>query len=179
MKMSRGVGTNRITLRMPDYLRNVLKKESDEKVLPLNAVINRILTKHIVFDMRMDALPSVTISQMLLSKVISELDSDQKTNASQQGPLTVKKLFTKLNLKYNIQNVVDEYFSMLGKYCGWFTFHFEINKNHYRLVFESDLGQDWMTFLTSYVREILKSLKVHIELEQTDDSVLVFEFVKV
>ena len=176
--MARGEGTNRITLRLPESILKKLKTESDEKVLPLNAIINRILTKHVMFDMRINKLSGIITPQDLLSNIIDKLDETQKEELAQQGPQIVKKLFTMLNVQYNVKNVIEDYFIMLGTYCGWYKFHVDSENNHYRLIFESDLGKEWITFLSLYVNCILKPLKVHVENEFIDDSTLVLEFVK-
>ena len=46
--MSRLDKSNRITLRLPSNILQVLKKESEKRDLPLNAIINRILSKNII-----------------------------------------------------------------------------------------------------------------------------------
>jgi len=80
IKMTRGEETNRITLRLPESILKKLRKESDEKILPLNAIINRILTKHVMFDMRINKLSGITTPQDLLSNIIDKLDETQKRN---------------------------------------------------------------------------------------------------
>lgn len=176
--MTRGEGTNRITLRLPESILKKLKKESDERVLPLNAIINRILTKHVMFDMRINKLSGITTPQDLLSNIIDKLDETQKEELALQGPQIVKKLFRMLNVKYNVQNVIDDYFIMLGTYCGWYKFHVDSENNQHRLIFESDLGKEWIAFLSMYVNGILKSLRVDIVNEFIDDSALIIEFIK-
>jgi hypothetical protein len=176
--MGRREETNRITLRLPQSILQVLKKESDERILPLNAIINRILTKHVMFDMRINKLSNISTHQDFLSLIIEKLDKFQKEELAEHGPQMVKKYFTLLDLEYTIPNVIDEYFSMLGKYCGWYKFHCELDHNRYRLIFESKLGKEWLMFLSLYVGSILRSLRVHIDKEWTDDSILVIEFIK-
>jgi len=83
-----------------------------------------------------------------------------------------------LNLQYTIQNVIDDYFIMLGTYCGWYKFHADADHNKYRLIFESDLGKEWIKFLSLYVNCILESLRVNVVNEFVDDSALIIEFVK-
>ena len=175
MKTLMGMGKHRLTLRLPDAVVEQLKKESEEKVLPVNAIINRILTKYVIYETRMNSLTHISLPQALFSNLISQLDESQKEKITEQSSHLVQKLFTMLNIEYNLRNVIDEYFFMLSSCCGWYTFHSEKNYDKYRLVFESKMGIKWIQFLSQYIKNILQSLKVNIINESIDDSILVFE----
>jgi hypothetical protein len=68
---------------------------------------------------------------------------------------------------------------MLGEYCGGYTFHCDVDKNNnYRLIFESDLGKEWMVFFIFIHMLNLKITKrVHINKQFIVDSVLVMELI--
>jgi len=168
--------TKRITLRIPDNILEILKNESDKRVLPLNALIGRVLANYVNFDMNKNILSTITMSQLLFSKIVHRLDESEKKELSLQGPKTVKKLFALLNLEYNLPNVIENYFAVVGTYCGWYTFDHYSDKNQYRLVFKSEFDEEWISFLTLYLRTILQSLNVKIENEKIHDSVIIFEF---
>jgi hypothetical protein len=170
--------TCRITVRLSNRVLQDLKKESDKKVLPLSSTINRILSNYVIFDINKNIIPTVTMSQSLLSKLVKYLDQSEKAELVEQGPKTVMKLFAMLNLEFTLQNVIDNYFTIVGRYCGWYNFNYYFKNNHYRLVFQTDIRQEWIKFLSLYLKNILKSLKVRIEKETINDSVIVFEFVK-
>lgn len=169
----------RTTIRLPNDTLKVLKDEASKKDISLNTIITRILHKYIHCDMRMNALPSITMSQALFSIILEKLNTSQKEEAAKQGIQTVKNVFTILGIEYNLQNVLDEYFTIQGKYCDWFTFHYEKDENHFRLVFETDLGTEWLKFLRLYVHAILHSLKINVDNDSTADSVMIFEITNV
>ena len=169
--------TNRVTLRLPNNILQVLKKESEKRDLPLNAVINRILCKNVIFDMKMNVLPTITMSQALFSKILSKLDEKNQKEIVLYGPKSVKQLFTLLNLDYNLASLLENHFLIMDKYCGWYTFYSDVQGNNYRLVFESDLGPDWIQFLRLYVTSILNSLRISNIDVKIEGSVLVFEFI--
>jgi len=169
--------TNRITLRLPSSILQVLKKESEKHDLPLNAIISRILSKNVIFDMKMNVLPTITMSQALFSKIMAKLDEKNQKEIVLYVPKSVKHLFALLNLNYDLKNIVENHFIIMDKYCGWYNFHYDIKGNNYRLVFESDLGPDWIQFLRLYITSILHSLRIdHIDVK-IEGSVLVFEFI--
>lgn len=153
-----------------------LKEESSKKDISLNTLVMQILRKSIQFDMRMNALPNITLSQPLFLKILEKLDLSQKEEVAKQGLQMVKNLFAILGIEYNVQNIIDEYFTILGRYCGWYTFHYTRDENCYRLVFETEYGSEWIEFLRLYLLTILNSLKICVNNKSIADSVMIFEF---
>jgi len=170
--------TSRVTLRLPNNILQVLQKESEKRDLPLNAIINRILSKNVIFDMKMNVLPTITMSQALFSKILAKLDETNQREIVLYVPKSVKQLFTLLNLNYDLTSVLENHFEIMDKYCGWYTFHYDVKGNHYRLVFESDLGPDWVQFLRLYITSILYSLRIGNIDVKIEGAVLVFDFDK-
>jgi len=158
--------SKRITLRIPENILKILKNESDKRVLPLNALIGRILANYVNFDMNKNILATITMSQLLFSKIVNKLNESEKNELVLQGPKTVKQLFALLNLEYNLPNVIENYFAVVEKYCGWYSFDHYSDKNQYRLVFKSELDEEWIKFLSLYIRTLLKSLTVKIKNEK-------------
>jgi len=170
--------TNRVTLRLPNNILESLKIESEKRDLPLNVIITGILSKNVIFDMKFNVLPTITMSQTLFSKIMIKLDEKNQREIVLYVPKSVKHLFTLLNLNYDLASIIENHFVIMDKYAGWYTFHHDVKGNNYRLVFESDLGPDWIQFLRLYITSILNSLRIsHIDI-QIEGSVLVFEFIK-
>ena len=168
---------NRVTLRLPNNILESLKKESEKHDLPLNAVITRILSKNVIFDMKFNVLPTITMSQTLFSKIMTKLDEKNQREIVLYVPKSVKQLFTVLDLNYNLASIIENHFLIMDKYCGWYAFHNNVKGDNYRLVFESDLGPDWIQFLRLYITSILNSLRISNIDVKIENSVLVFEFV--
>jgi len=170
--------TNRITLRLPNSVLNALKKEAETKDLPLNALVTKMLNKIVSFDMQLDAMPTIIMSHVLFTKIIDKIDEASMKEIAREGPNIIKTLFTILGFRYDLDNVINNYLVTLGKYCGWYKFIPEITRNHYRLVFEIQLGSKWTKFVVAYVKNILESLMINIDDESINDKVIVFEFTK-
>jgi hypothetical protein len=168
--------TNRITLRLPNSILEKLKKEAERKDIPLNATITRILSKTTTYDIEFNAIPTITMSHVLFSKIINSIDDVTLEKIADEGPDMIRKLFTIIGIEYELDQIIQSYFVMFSKYCGWFKFNYEINQTKYRFVFETPLGAKWTKFLIMYVRNILDSLKIHIDTESIHDNVILFEF---
>jgi len=172
------ITTQRLTIRLPTPLLDRLKKESDKKDLPVNALINRALVKVILREEQINTLPNILIPNILFEKVIDELDNNSLEKMANMGPNIVKKFFMIQNQRLTLENVISNYFSVLSKYCGWFTFHHEKLVDKYRLVFESSLGLKWSRFLFNYIRNILNVTESSNINGYFDDDVIVFEIAK-
>ena len=169
--------SNRITLRLPNNILHSLTKESEKRDLPLNAIITRILSKNVTFDMKFNVLPTITMSQALFSKIMSKLEEKNQREIVLYVPKSVKQLFALLNLNYDLTSIIENHFVIMDKYCGWYTFHYDVKEDNYRLIFESELGPDWVQFLRLYITSILNSLRISNIYVKIESSVLVFEFV--
>jgi hypothetical protein len=176
--MSKRITTERLTLRIPSHLLNSIKKESDKKDLPVNALINRALVKAFLYEGQMNVLPRIWISHILFGKIIEEIDDNSIEKIAEIGSDIVKKYFTIQNQTLTLDNVITNYFSLLSKYCNWFTFNSERISNKYRLVFEAHINSKWSLFLFHYIKSILSMIEVSIVNESRDDNVLVFEVLK-
>lgn len=171
-------GADRITLRLPMRVSSPLKKEADRRDLPLNALITKILYKNVSFDMQINALPSVTISDFLFSRMIDKVPNTDLEEIAKEGPDAIRKLFAIQGIEYKLDEIIENHFVMMSKYCGWFSFTNNVKNDRYRLIFETQLGLKWMQFLLSYVANILESLQIHIDNKSIHENVLVFNFTK-
>lgn len=167
--------TNRITLRLPTNILEVLKGEAGRKDIPLNALVTKILTKNIAFDTSINLIPNITIPHFLFAKIIDSLGEQSFEELAKEGPSLVKKLFVIQGIRYELKEVIDNYFLLVGKHCGWYKFTYDAKSPYYRLVFETQSTQQWTKFLSAYVKFILESLRVNIENHSLTDNVIVFE----
>lgn len=170
--------TNRITLRLSSNLFEELRKGADEKDLPLNSFIVKILNKHVSFDKRFEMVPSILTSQILFSAIVENLDEAATSELSRLAPRMVKKLAALGGWEYNVDSIIENYFAMIGKYCGWYQFRYKEERSNYTLVFETNMGRKWARFVSKYVKSILESLKVHMTEESLDEEVVIFKFIK-
>ena len=85
MKSVHKKSTKRITLRLHENILEILNNESDKRDLPINAIIGRILANYVKFDMNKNIIPTITMSQLLLSKILHRLNESEKKELFLQG----------------------------------------------------------------------------------------------
>ncbi len=170
--------TNRITLRLPNNVLNILKKEAEKKDLPLNALVTKILNKNVSFDMHLEAIQGIIMSHTMLLKIIDQVDESVMKEIAHEDQQVMKDILTVLGLSYDLDHIINNYLVILGKYCGWYKFSHETTHNHYRLVFETEYGSKWIKFVAEYVKNIFESLKIRIDNESISNKAIVFEFTK-
>ncbi|MGI0069689.1 MAG: hypothetical protein ACREAN_05475 [Nitrosopumilaceae archaeon] len=170
--------TTRMTLRLPNSLLEELKKEVDEKDLPASSLVVKILSKHALFERRFGLMPAILMSQALFAAIIENMDEPYMEKIAKMAPQILKKLASLGGFEYEIDSIIQNYFTIVGKYCGWYQFKHETQHVNYTLVFETGLGRKWTKFVSKYIRSILESLKIHISEESVNDNVIIFKFVK-
>lgn len=166
--------TNRVTLRLPVNILEILKEDAEGKDITLNARISSILTRNIAFEKSISALPNITMPLTLLDKLLEKIDDSAIHELVKEGPNQVRKSFLIKGIKYELKEVIDNYFVLMGKYCGWYHLTHEIKDGRCRLVFETYFGSQWTRFLLEYVGAILYSLGVYLESESISDNVIIF-----
>ncbi|HJU14152.1 MAG TPA: hypothetical protein VJ792_06800 [Candidatus Nitrosotalea sp.] len=171
--------TNRITVRLPARLFEELRKEAESKDLPLNSFVTKLLSRHVSFDSRFEMMPNVLTSQFLFSAIIETMDEGSMNEISKMAPGMVKKLAAVGGWRYDVDNVIENYFIPISKYCSWYQFKYKADRANYTLIFETAMGSKWTKFVQRYVKAILESLKVHISEESLENSVIIFKFLKV
>src|SRR5947208_1598543 len=108
--------TNRLTLRLPVDVLEFLKEEADSKDIPINAVVARIISAKMAFDVNIGVLPNASLPSLLVSKMLEKLDETSLNELAAEGPNLVRKMFAIDGVPYELENVIAKHLVMLGKY---------------------------------------------------------------
>ena len=84
--------TNRVTLRLPNQVLEILKTEAEKKDLTLNALVTKILFKNISFEMHVKAMHDITIPPEIFIEFINKSDNSTIEGIAKNGPAIVRKL---------------------------------------------------------------------------------------
>jgi hypothetical protein len=166
----------RVTLRLQTDLLDTLMEEADKRDLTLNALINRTLSKTVSYDNNVNVVQCLTMPHELFLEIINEIPQNKIHEIGKGGPRIAKKLFSILGIKYDLEHVIENYFTILSKYCGWFEFSYKEQFGNYRLVFCAGKDPRWGIFVQAYIKNILESLKIAPINDTIHDGIVVFEF---
>ena len=153
-----------------------IKKNAEKKDLPVSSIIVNSLHRTMALDQQLNVLPSITITQKFLKFNLNQMNEIAMEELASESPKLIQKMFTFLGLEYTTKNVLDEFFSVIGKTWKWYEFSFDIINNQYRLVFETKFGKKWSEFLGFFIKNILESLKIYSFEETVNEGVLVYVF---
>lgn len=78
--------TNRITLRLPKNTLEELKKEADEKDLPLSSLVIRILNKNVSFDRQFGSIKTILLSEVMFEEILDNMDQATIEKVAKMGP---------------------------------------------------------------------------------------------
>lgn len=169
-------GTSRLTLRISNNILDILKRDAEANDVLLNALISKILSRDVAFQQKVNVMPSITIPKTMLARIIGEVNDESVEQIAEEGAKLAKKLSVVRSFEYNIDNIIDEYFYTLGKYCGWYSFKHEINGNRYRLIFEASMTNSrWISLLVHHTKAVLESLNACVIRYSITDNVIIFE----
>lgn len=155
---------------------NKIKKNAEKKDLPVSSIIVNCLYRTIALDQQLKVLPTITITEDFFKFNLNQINEIDMDELAKEGPKLIQKMFTFLGLEYNTKNVLDEFFSVIGKTWKWYEFSYDVTNDQYRLVFETQLGKKWSKFLGFFIKNILESLKIFSIDETKNDGILVYVF---
>jgi hypothetical protein len=166
----------RVTLRLQTDLHDALMEEAHKRDLTMNALINRILSRNMSYDNNVNVVQCVTVPHELFLEMINSMPQNSLNEIGKSGPRIVKKLFSLIGIQYDLEHVIENYFVILGKYCGWFEFSHKEQFGDHRLVFYVGKDTKWSAFVHAYVKNILNSLKITSMNDSIQDGIVIFEF---
>ena len=168
----------RIALRLQADLHDALMEEAHKRDLTMNALVNRILSRNVYYDNNVNVVQCVTMPHELFLEIINQMQPHGINEIGKGGPRIVQKLFSLIGIRYDLEHVIENYFVILEKYCGWFEFSHKEQLGDYRLVFCTGNDPKWSVFVHAYVKNILNSLKITSVNDSIQDGVVIFEFAR-
>jgi len=168
----------RVTIRVPEIILDKLKTEAENKKLSFNSYLSKLLYKNVVSDLELKAIPSINIGQSLFTNLVSFSNEKQLSKLATEEVETIKKLFKILGYEYTIKNVIKKYFTIMGEQWNWYQFNYFEESNKCRLIFQTNLGKNWLRFLTLIVLMVMESMKIPVSDEYVKNDTLVVEFSK-
>jgi len=147
-----------VSLRLPERLRNQLKKEAKHRNITLNSLINAVLSKYISFDKIVEGTNAIPLNGPFFREWLEITSTDQMESiAKNLGPKVVRQSFAFRGIDFNLDNLIEFYFEPVSAHSGWYLFNTYFEGTSRKLIFKHSHGPKWTAFLKLYVASILRS----------------------
>ncbi len=161
----------RTSIRILGKLKTNLKQEASGREMSLNALINSVLERHVLFDRILNHVNAIPLNGPLFTGMLDGVPVDQLEKMGKDlGPKLIKETFVFLGLSYDLENLIESYFRPLSAYSGWYRFFNVSGSGRGRkLLFEHPHGLKWSIFLKHYLAGIIKAAtgtEVRITIEE-------------
>jgi hypothetical protein len=146
-----------VSLRIPVELKSELENQAKQQSLNLNSLSNIILLKHVLFDRIVDRVEGVPLNKLLFTAMLDGIGVDQMEIIGRElGPRVIKHTFAVMNLPFDLDGLIQNYFQPMSTYSRWYKFSVAGGISSRKLMFEHSYGQKWSAFLKQYLTGILK-----------------------
>lgn len=148
-----------ISIRINDDEKGILSVEGDLEGITLNALIGKIISKHIRWDRFVREIDSVCINKKSLTVLLESLDStkiEQMCNVNSIISMKDAILFSKGNFTFeNFLSVFDMWLDSSN-----ISYRHISMDNFDRYIVKHGLGKNFSLFLNSLIEKILHELDV-------------------
>jgi hypothetical protein len=163
--------------RIPSELKVELDLEAKRRATNVNSLVGQVLAKHASYDMLAEYVEAVPLSKPLFTRMLDNVEAeDLGAMGEELGPNVMKSAFTFLNLEFNLDGLIENYFRPMSMHSRWYRFNVVGSGPNRKLLFEHGYGPKWSAFLKPYLAGIFRSA-TGIEPRVTADGRLVTVFV--
>jgi hypothetical protein len=147
-----------LSIRMRRHLKDQLTADARRHKTNLNALINTTLEKHVSFDSISEHVRAIPVNQNLFAAMLESVSEERMEGIGiELGPRLIRNTFLFLNIKYDLDNLIEHYFEPLGSFSGWYNFSSTEGGPNRKLIFEHTHGPKWSAFLKRYIAGIIKA----------------------
>lgn len=152
--------TSTVSFRIDKEYDQVLRRESEEKKISLNTLVNQIFGEYVEWHRYVKQFGTIVLSKEAFKLILDYLENDKIINIAIEIATKAPKEFILFKWKeINSSNVID-FIKMFFDHCGYgqydhqFTAEGKINKFSIR----HDLGKKGSLFLKVYVETVVKDI---------------------
>jgi len=147
-----------ISLRIPMIVKNDLEQDARRQRTNFNSLASKILTKYTSFDKIAEHIEAIPINGRLFSGMLSEVPTEDLERLGKElGPQLIKETFAFLDLKYDIDGLIEHYFDPMSSFSTWYIFTLAGIGPNRRLMFKHSRGPKWSAFLKAYISSIINA----------------------
>jgi hypothetical protein len=163
-----------ISLRVPTSIKRGLEKDAKRANTNFNSLASQILSKYLSFDKIAKHVSAIPINEYLFSGMLEDMPVDHLERLGKElGPKLIKRTFVFLDLEYDLDGLIHNYFDPMSSFSGWYTFTAAESESGRKLMFEHQYGLKWSAFLKTYISSIIKTATGTEPRTTMDDGLLI------
>lgn len=147
-----------VSYRIPMEARVALAREAKRLGINENALVNRVFAKFVFFDRIADFLEAVPLNKRLFNGMLGTIEASEMASLGRElGSSRIKRMFSFLNIDFDVDNLITYFFQPLSTYSKWYDFNIVRTGTSAKLMFEHPYGAKWSAFLGQYLAAIIRS----------------------
>lgn len=150
-----------VNLSVDTNLIHELKEESKTKSQGLNAHINSILIKHVVFFRHAFAEEAVMFPQEMWASILEIIDKKTIVDIMEQkGTPTVISNFSHNNIPFTIGNIIKYCFEGIALWTGCYSSfdHYKADNGEICLIFDHKFNKKWSEILAEVFSDMVEKM---------------------
>lgn len=162
---------------IPEDLIEYFEKESRTRDSSSSTLVSQAMRKAAAFDIPLSKIGTVTVSVPCFQAIIERMKlEDLEDMAREQSTRNFGVLLSLLGGQPDFFSILEKYYTIFGRYSGWYDFKHETSTKGYRLTFQHTKGIKWSRYLSEYNHVILSRLCDKIRCH-VDNNVVNFEVI--
>ena len=156
-------GRTNITLSLDSHVLREIRKNADSQNTSINALINDVLSKHVLFYRYTTEQKSVVIPSKFYSSMVKTMNEQKQIELMKKLYLEIiPAIFTHNDISFTSDNLIKFCFEGIGLWAGMYnTFSHHVDANgDLCLVFEHSYGIKWSRIIAKSISHFVENVLV-------------------
>ena len=146
------------TFRIGAEWDNVLQQEAARQGLSVNVLMNKILSRYVLFDRWAERYGAIALVPRAFQGILGTTTQEDLAKAGEESGKDIINILDEMGLALTLDSFVYFIEEFLGKGKRWFHVSHYVQGNEDLFHFQHDLGKGWSVYLSEYLKPFLKSL---------------------
>ncbi len=160
-------------MRIDEDVQDRLEKLAEKESISVNALVNKALRKHVVWEAPLEKFDAVDMPLQLLVSIIGYLSDENAKELARTAGTTIAREFMQLMFEAVTLDTVLKYFELQGQQLKSFYFEHRQDIAHHKVTIRHGMGPKWSIYYEELTRSLLKELGAELEVERSDNQVTV------
>lgn len=170
--------TTTITFRIDADTIDKLRAESTSHDVSLNTSVNKILKKHVQWDMFEPQAGTMPLAKPVVAELLANMSKEQITNLAKNVAKTaVQDILLVMKGKIDLDSFLSWFETLMKKGFIEINHTVENNDSTHRYTVKHNLGENWALLIKSLLQIIFNDvLGIRIDIINLSNTTLVFQF---